>query len=178
MEVINLEDLRHGIRVANYSVQLATQLHLSSETIKNLYLSGLFHDIGKAYLNQNILNKPDKLTKDEKTEIMKHILFSYDEVLNMGYPTEVALNILHHHENCDGTGYPKGIKGNSIPLGARILKITDVFDALTMKRPYREQLTIEQALKIMEAEITTYDPELYYIFTNNLLKNVGQANIK
>lgn len=178
MEVINLEDLRHGIRVANYSVQLANQLHLSSETIKNLYLSGIFHDVGKAYINQNILNKPDKLTKDEKTEIMKHILFSYDEVLNMGYPIEVALNILHHHENCDGTGYPEGIEGDSIPLGARILKITDVFDALTMKRPYREKLTIEQALKIMETEITTYDPELYYIFTNNLMKDIGQANIK
>ena len=165
MKVINLEDIKHGIRVANYSIEIAKKLNIPKPKINNIYLSALFHDIGKAYINQKILNKPGKLNEHEQNEIFKHPIYSYKEALNNGYPMEVALDILHHHENWNGTGYPKGLKGVSIPIGARILKIADVFDALTMKRPYRRKLTVEEALNIMENEKVTYDPRLYLVFT-------------
>ncbi|KOR55634.1 HD domain-containing protein [Clostridium botulinum] len=180
MKVVNLEDIKHGIRVANYSKEIAKQLDLSDKKIKEIYFSGLFHDIGKAYLNQNILNKPSMLSTIEKTEISQHPMFSYEEVLKSGYSKEVAFNVLYHHENWDGSGYPKGIKKNSIPVGARILKIADVFDALTTSRPYRKKLSFDETLNIMENERTTYDPELYYIFTNYIIKKYkenGNFNI-
>ncbi|MBU3173351.1 HD-GYP domain-containing protein [Clostridium estertheticum] len=165
MEIINLEDLKHGNRVANYSIDLATKLNLSDYNISSIYLSGLFHDIGKSQLNQNILNKPGILTESEKAHINKHPFYSYREVLKMGYPKNIALDILYHHENWNGTGYPKGLKNLEIPLGARILKIMDVFDALTVERPYRKKLNINEALSIMDKEILTYDPTLYLLFT-------------
>lgn len=164
MKVVNLDDIRHGIRVANYSMEIAREISLPKQKLESLYLSGLFHDIGKAYIDQDVLNKPGILTKEERTLIIKHPEYSYEEILKMGYPKEIALNILHHHENFDGTGYPKGLVGLNIPLGARILKISDVFDALTMNRPYRDKLAIKEALKIMNKEKSTYDPELYLSF--------------
>lgn len=168
MQTINLEDLRHGIRVANYSLELAIEIRLSKHKTQNVYIAGLFHDIGKAHLNQDILNKPKKLTETERLHINKHPFYSYKEVLKMGYPEDIALDILHHHENWNGTGYPKGLKEEAIPVGARILKISDVFDALTMQRPYRKKLTIREALKIMDGEISNYDPELYLLFSRYL----------
>ena len=170
MKVINLEDLEHGVRVANYSIEIAKQANLSNKLFQSLYFSGLFHDVGKAYVNQDVLNKPGKLTNHERIQITKHPIYSYEEILSIGYSKEVALNILYHHENWDGTGYPNGLKGQSIPIGARILKIADVFDALTVERPYRGRLTINETLMIMEKEKTTYDPELYFLFTEYLIK--------
>lgn len=170
MKVVNLEDIKHGIRVASYAKEIAKRINLSDTKIEEIYISGLFHDIGKAHVNQKILNKPSKLLEHERTEMILHSRYSYEEALNNGYSKEVALNILYHHENWDGTGYPKGIKGMAIPLGARILKIVDVFDALTSKRPYHKGLSYYEALKIMDSERSTYDPELYSIFTDYLLE--------
>jgi putative nucleotidyltransferase with HDIG domain len=166
MKVINLDDIKHGIRVANYSTEFAKKLSLTKLNTENLYISGLFHDIGKAYINQSVLNKPGKLTEHEKILIIEHPIYGYKEVLNIGYSKQIALNILHHHENWDGSGYPKGLSGLSIPIGARILKLSDVFDALTMNRPYREKLTAKEALSIMDKEKSTYDPDLYEVFSN------------
>jgi putative nucleotidyltransferase with HDIG domain len=168
MKVVNLDDIKHGIRVANYSVDIAREIKLSKHKVEDLYIAGLFHDIGKAHIDQSILNKPGMLTKKEKDQIFKHPIYSYEEILNIGYPKEIALYILHHHENFDGTGYPHGLKGFAIPIGARILKISDVFDALTMDRPYRNKLTVKEALQIMDGEKATYDPELYLAFTSYL----------
>lgn len=164
MQVVNLNDIRHGIRVANYSIEIAREIDYAAHKLENLYLSGLFHDIGKAYISQSIINKPDMLTEHEKELILKHPIYSYEEVLNIGYPKEVAINILHHHENFNGTGYPKGLKEFSIPVGSRILKVSDVFDALTSDRPYKNRLSVKEALKVMDMEKATYDPEIYLAF--------------
>lgn len=165
MKVVNLDDIRHGIRVANFSIGLAKSVHMPRVTIGNLYISCLFHDIGKAHIDQIILNKKGQLTDREKAIIREHPLRSYEEVLTLGYPEEVAQIILYHHENWNGTGYPKGLVGQAIPFGSRILRLSDVFDALTMDRPYRKSLSIHEALSIMDNEREFYDPELYRVFT-------------
>lgn len=164
MKVINLEDIRHGVRVANLSIGFAKLLRLPKKEIENLYISGLFHDLGKAYIDQDILNKEGKLTSCERKDIQAHSSHSYYEILYLNYSEDIANNILYHHENWDGSGYPTGLSGNDIPIGSRILKLTDVFDALTSDRPYRKKLSFEKALCIMEREKAHYDPNLLAMF--------------
>lgn len=168
MYTLNLSDMRHSIRVANFSMTLADALDLVLQEKENLYISGLFHDIGKAFLRQDILNKPGALTVQERKHIETHPVLSYKEALNVGFSNVISKNILYHHENFDGTGYPSHIKGDRIPLGARIIKLTDTFDALTSDRPYRKALAAPEALQIMERQKQHYDPELYFLFTQLL----------
>ncbi|XCH79181.1 MAG: HD domain-containing phosphohydrolase [Candidatus Dehalobacter alkaniphilus] len=164
MEAIYLRDLRHAIRVANMSKRLVDFLSLSEKDKTNFYMSCLFHDVGKSFLSQDILNKPCILTAEERRHIETHSILSFKEVINIGYPEKVAEDILYHHENFDGTGYPYGRKGQSIPLGARIIRITDTFDALTSDRPYRKAMKAETAFAIMEKQKELYDLELYKLF--------------
>lgn len=164
MKVINLEDMQHGIRVANTCKKFAEYVGLQKKQISNLYAAALLHDIGKALVDQNILNKPGKLSSEEFEQVKRHSEYSYIEILKTGYPKEVALIALYHHENFDGTGYPLGLKGEDIPIESRILKIADVFDALTADRPYRSKLTVNEALEKMTTERETYDTELFFLF--------------
>lgn len=124
-------------------------------------------------MNQNILNKPGKLEKYEKRHIEEHVEYSCMEILrmNMENSKEIAKIIRHHHENFDGTGYPEKLKGKQIPLGSRIIRIADVYDALTSDRVYRKKLTHEQALKIMKREKQHFDPILFSVFLNLFTEN-------
>lgn len=176
-KILNLQDLYHGLRVANLSTKLGIEINLPKNKIDHLYVSGILHDIGKAYVDQNIINKAGKLTEEERILIERHSFYSYKEVLKLGYPEDVAFNILYHHENWDGTGYPTGLKGSFIPIGSRILKIIDVFDALTMDRPYRKKLSVNDALMIMNKYNTTYDPELYLSFIKILNVHIEKISI-
>ncbi|RJE47906.1 hypothetical protein A7K50_01295 [Dehalobacter sp. MCB1] len=170
-DVIYLRDLRHAIRVANMSKRLADFLSLSEEDKSKYYISSLFHDLGKSFLSQDIVNKPGNLTSEERRHIETHSILSYKEVKKIGYPEEIAINILYHHENFDGTGYPYGRKGQFIPLGARIIRITDTFDALTSDRSYRRAMKAETAFEIMKRQKEFYDPELYKLFYLLYTKN-------
>ena len=165
---MNLADIRHCVRVANLSMSLADVLNLPQKEKEELYISALFHDIGKAFLNQEILNKPGPLTDLERKHIETHSVFSYRESKNVGFSKVIADNILYHHENFDGTGYPLRINGSKIPLASRIIKITDTFDALTCDRPYRKALSAQEALRIMNKQRSQYDPQLYLSFTHLL----------
>lgn len=173
---MSLADIRHCIRVANISMVLADALDLSRVERENLYVSGLFHDIGKAFLSQDILNKPGQLTASERKHIEEHPVLSYQEVKSVGFSEEIATNILNHHENYDGSGYPYNIEGYGIPLGARIIRITDTFDALTSHRPYRSAITTLEALEIMERQKVYYDPELYSLFSRLCERNSFSKN--
>lgn len=157
--------VNHSIRVANLSYNLATLLNLSKKQLNSIFKSALYHDIGKNYLNYNILNKKDKLTEEEFNHIKKHSIYGYKNAKYYGLNKMESLNILHHHENYDGSGYPSNLKGEDIPLGSRIIRICDVYDALTSKRPYRKEVfTKEKALKVLELEKDKYDPGLYNFF--------------
>ncbi|EOD01426.1 HD-GYP domain-containing protein [Caldisalinibacter kiritimatiensis] len=171
--VLNLEDLRHGVRVAHLSVKIGEKMNLKNEDLKKIEIASIFHDIGKAYLDQNILNKPGRLDKEERIHIQKHVEYSCIEILkmNMENTKGIAKIIRYHHENFDGTGYPEKLKGKQIPIGSRIIRIADVYDALTFDRVYRNKLTHEQALKIMEEEKRYFDPILFSGFLKLFAKN-------
>lgn len=161
---IKLEDIRHGIRVANISREIANYLNVSKKIKDELYISCLFHDIGKAHIDHKILHKKGPLNEIERKIIEKHSYYSYKELLQQGYSKTISQIVLYHHENYDGSGYPHNLKGDDIPFCSRIIKISDVYDALTMDRPYRKKLSISVALKIMEDEKERYDPRIYRAF--------------
>lgn len=170
MKVINLDDIKHGIRVANLSYRLSEHLNLSKKDTQSIYIASFFHDIGKAYLDQLILNKSSKLTKEEKIIIEQHSFFGYKEMLKLGFSCDIALNILYHHENYDGSGYPTGLKGTNIPLGSRIIRICDMFDALVSDRIYRKALSVEEANKIVRDNKKYFCPIIYETFIQINLK--------
>ena len=161
---IKLDDIRHGIRVASIAREIANYLNLSKSAKDDLYVSCLFHDIGKAHIKPEILHKNGKLNEMERKIVEKHSFFSYLELKELGYSNSISKVVLHHHENYDGTGYPEGLKGNQIPFNSRIIKVADVFDALTMDRPYRKKLSIETAIEIMEGEKEKYDSLIFKVF--------------
>lgn len=161
-----LGNINHSKRVASLSYRLSERLNLPTAMIEDIYYSALLHDVGKSNLNQNILNKPDKLNEKEKKHIEMHSYFSYVEALKVGFSRDMALNILHHHENFNGTGYPERLKKDNIPLGARIIRICDVYDALTSNRVYRKALSVNEAIDIMNNEKENFDPNIYSRFKN------------
>ena len=129
----------HSINVANYSVSLGERLNLNKSDLEKLKLIGLLHDIGKLNIPNDILKKPGKLT-DEEFEVMKsHPVYSVELLKRAGFTNEEVLrSIKAHHERIDGTGYPRSLKGNQIPLFAKIVSIADSFEAMTSDRCYRK----------------------------------------
>ncbi len=152
VEVKDVYTRGHSEHVAIYAKAIAKKLHFNENEQEMFYNAGLLHDIGKIGIPDSILLKPGKLTPHEY-EIMKlHPLFSFEIVKNIPKFSEVARCIKEHHERIDGSGYPDGLKGDQIKIGARILAIADVFDALTTTRPYRETLKPEEAIETMKHE--------------------------
>jgi PAS domain S-box-containing protein len=149
---INFLDLRdketegHTLRAQDITVQICSQFGFSPEELMHVRRGVLLHDIGKVGIPDAILNKPGALTDEEREVIKKHPVFAYQMLYPIGY-LRPALDIPYcHHEKWDGTGYPRGLKGEDIPLTARIFAIVDVFDALTSDRPYRKAWTVEKTV--------------------------------
>jgi cyclic di-GMP phosphodiesterase len=143
----------HCDRLSKYSVALAENLGLPDQLRVALRRGGLIHDIGKLAVPEHILLKPGPLTLEERKIMEQHTV----EGERICAPLRSFRNVLpiirHHHEKQDGSGYPDGLKGEQIPLTARILQVTDVYDALTTDRPYRKALPVEKALAIMREEV-------------------------
>ena len=150
----------HIRRVQTFSVRLARALGLSNELeIKALETAALLHDMGKLAIPDYILNKPGKLTSSEYDKMKLHAAAGAEILAAVDFPYPVVPVVRHHHEAWDGSGYPDGISGSAIPIGARILSVVDCYDALTSDRPYRPAMTQEQALKIIKERAgTMYDP--------------------
>ncbi|WP_051453568.1 HD domain-containing phosphohydrolase [Hippea sp. KM1] len=142
----------HSQRVARYASLIAAKLNLNEEEQEELYKAGLLHDIGKIGIPDNILLKPGKLTPNEYRIIQYHPIFSYEIVSKIEQFKPLAEAVRHHHERCDGSGYPDGLTCEQISLKAKILAIADVFDALTSKRRYRDRLSVQDAIAIMKKE--------------------------
>lgn len=156
------DQITHGHirRVQAYAVGLAKRLGVADQTlIKAIEAAALLHDMGKLAVPEYILNKPGKLTAAEFQKMKLHASVGADILSAIEFPYPVVPIVRHHHENWNGTGYPAGIKGTDIPIGARILSVVDCYDALTSDRPYRPRLPDEEALKILiERRGTMYDP--------------------
>ena len=150
----------HVRRVQQGTLGLARELGVTdADTLKGLEAAALLHDTGKIAVPEHILNKPGKLTPAEFEKMKRHAPIGADILSSIEFPYPVVPIVRHHHENWDGTGYPDGLKGAEIPLGARILSVVDCFDALTSDRPYRQRMTEQAALKIIvDRRGTMYDP--------------------
>lgn len=154
---------QHCLRVAKLSILIGEELKLSNKDMECLKQSAMLHDYGKYYIPKNILLKPTKLTSKEMLIMRKHAYYGSQIAKKKTNKEEIVTNILYHHENFDGTGY-YGVKGDFIPYNSRIIRICDVYDALTSERPYRKALKNKEALEIMEEEKVHYDPEIYESF--------------
>jgi putative nucleotidyltransferase with HDIG domain len=162
MAVDARDQVTHGHirRVQVYAVELARRLGVSDEDqLRGLRAAALLHDMGKLAIPDHILNKPGKLTEAEFEEMKRHADIGADLLSSITFPYPVVPIVRHHHEQWNGGGYPSGISGSEIPLGARILAVVDCFDALTSDRPYRRSLSVEEAFRILrDRRGSMYDP--------------------
>lgn len=160
--VVEARDLytdKHMKDIAEYSVEITNKMGLSDDEIENIRKASLLHDLGKVSIPDAILMKPGKLTKEE-LEIVKKHPENGAKIIDPVEPLKHAKEIIKHHQECyDGSGYPEGLKGKKIPLGARIIAVADAFGAMTTDRPYRKALSIEEAVKeIKRCTGTQFDP--------------------
>ena len=155
----------HSKNVALMSQLLAKKIGFSDEDLTKIYNAGLLHDIGKVGIPEKVLSKPDVLT-DEEYEIMKgHVVQSINIIKHIPNLIDVVPIVISHHERYDGKGYPRGIKGKNIPELGRIITIADSFDAMTTNRPYREGLSLDQAIYELKRNAgTQFDPEYVNVF--------------
>ena len=156
----------HVVRVQAYAIGLAQALGITDKLeLKAIQAAALLHDTGKLAVPEHILNKPGKLTEAEFEKMKRHVEVGADILSLVQFPYPVVPIVHCHHENWDGTGYPRGIGGEDIPIGARILSVVDCFDALTSDRPYRGRMTEVEALQILrERSGRMYDPHVVTTF--------------
>lgn len=170
-EYKDAETANHTIRVAHYSKMLARKYGLDENIQNIIFYAAPFHDIGKVGIPDFVLLKEGRLTEDEFTIMKKHVNIGSDILKDTKSPyliegEEIALN---HHEKFDGSGYPKGKKGEEIPIAARIVSIADVFDALTSVRPYKNSWSIQEAtLLLMNEKGKHFDPDLVDLFIESM----------
>lgn len=156
---------RHSVKVSNYAALLAQQLGMRKRDIENVKFAAILHDIGKLGVSAEILLKEGSLSKKEFEEVKKHSLMGVEIIKPLHFFGEIILMIKHHHENFDGSGYPSGLKGKDIPLGAQILSIADAYDALISERAYRKAYSHDEALEIMKKDSgKKFDPKLLNLF--------------
>ncbi|PKO08293.1 MAG: hypothetical protein CVU40_16040 [Chloroflexi bacterium HGW-Chloroflexi-2] len=165
MDLRDRETEGHTIRVTELTVQLAGMAGFSDEDIIHIRRGALLHDMGKLGIPDSILHKPGPLTDDEWTLMKKHPVFAHEMLSPIGY-LKPAMDIPYcHHEKWDGSGYPRGLTGEEIPMAARIFSVVDVYDALTSDRPYRSAWTQEKALNyISSCSGTHFDPKVVNLF--------------
>ncbi len=159
----------HSKKVSQYAVKMAEAMGLPQEKIATIRAAGLLHDIGKIAVPDSVLNKAGPLTAEEWDPIRAHPELGIEILKHVIDLVNCLPGILHHHEHYDGSGYPGALRGEEIPLEARMLKIADAFDAITSKRPYRKQLSPQEALdELRRCSGTEFDPELVTIFCRTI----------
>ncbi|MCH7840157.1 MAG: HD-GYP domain-containing protein [Planctomycetes bacterium] len=155
----------HSLRVGYYATELGKRLKLRDVDLQMLQWSALLHDVGKIGIRDDVLKKEGKLTEEEFAHIKEHPVRSHRVIQEVPQLADALSGILHHHEHWNGKGYPSGLKGQDIPLQARIIQMADMFDALTSNRSYRQAFSWQKALEILAAEAgATVDPKLQMVF--------------
>ncbi|MDR1474293.1 MAG: HD domain-containing protein [Endomicrobium sp.] len=162
----------HSERTEQYAKLIAEKLNLSSEIVRKIEFAALVHDIGKVGIAGHILNKIERLTEDEKEVLKMHPIIGYNIIAPLTFLSSVAPIVLYHQEWYNGKGYPEGLSGEEIPLGARIISVIDAYDAMTSDRPYRKALGKEYAITELEkGKGTQFDPEVAKTFIDILKSN-------
>ncbi|MHB8076348.1 HD domain-containing protein [Desulfosporosinus fructosivorans] len=160
----------HSKRVSELCQDIGKEIGLSESEIRTLKVGGLLHDIGKIAIEERILNKREKLTDKEWNEVRRHPEIGYRILSSSHEMQELADYVLAHHEKWDGTGYPKGLKGEAIPRVARIITLADSYDAMTNERPYRKALSEERVInEIRKNAGLQFDPEIAKLFVEKVL---------
>jgi HD-GYP domain-containing protein (c-di-GMP phosphodiesterase class II) len=155
----------HVERTVYYATEIAAALNLPKEEIERIKQAAILHDLGKIGISENHLLKKSKLTSEEYEEVKKHPQIGVDIIRPIKVLHDIIPFILHHHERWDGAGYPNGLKGEEIPVGARIIAVADVYQALISDRPYRKAYSKEEAIKIIKNGASTqFDPQIVDIF--------------
>jgi putative nucleotidyltransferase with HDIG domain len=166
----------HNRRVAIYARRLAKRIGLSTGTVANIQLGGLLHDIGKIGLSTKVLNNThDQLSSDMIAEVHLHPLIGAAILEDFDVPAPVINYVRYHHEKIDGSGYPFGLRNDQIPLGAKIIRVVDCFDAITTDRPYQQRKSWVEALAVLrQISGTDLNPALVAAFIADI-KEKGLA---
>ena len=158
-------EIHHGIRVSNLAYLVARELGMAEDACYQMAVAGMVHDIGKLRLEAYLTHhEGETLTIEEMKYVRWHAGIGADFLLNQGYDPEIAEIVRHHHENCDGSGYPDNLSREAIPFGARILRVCDVYAALTSDRPYRKAFDTDTAMDLMIEEAKYYDLKVFLAF--------------
>lgn len=156
---------KHVNRVREYALSLGRKLGISQDELEAVRIASLLHDIGKIGIPERILCKPGKLSTEEFAIMKSHVEIGAAILEQVPFPWPVVPVVRGHHERWDGLGYPRGLKGEEIPIGARIISLVDVYDALTSERPYRRAMSREQAIAMLRANSgTQFDPRVVEAF--------------
>ena len=166
----------HSKRVAMYAAEIAKRKNLSEEEIQNIYYAGLLHDAGKISVPDAVLNKPGTLTEEERKLIQNHTTAGGKMLKQMSSLKGIRETALYHHERYDGTGYPEGLKGDAIPLYARIVGVADSYDAMSSNRVYRRHLNKDDIIEeIQKGSGTQFDPDIVKYMVDMI--NDGYVNV-
>ena len=158
-------ELHHGMMVSNLAYAVAEEMGLPHEQCYELAIAGMLHDIGKLKLTSYINGQEqDPLVIEELKYVRMHSTLGYEELKGQGYSDFVLESILYHHENYDGSGYPANKAGEDIPIGARILRVCDVYAALISDRPYRKAFDISAVMELMIDEVKNFDMQVFLAF--------------
>jgi response regulator RpfG family c-di-GMP phosphodiesterase len=177
MEAKDLYLRGHSQRVAELAGLLAEELGLEENVVEDLRVAGRLHDVGKIGIRETILNKPGRLTPDEFEHVKQHVRIGLEILAPLFHIKQPLKYVEHHHERWDGVGYPLGLSGEAIPLGARILCAADTFDALTSKRAYREPLAPLAALDHLRVDVgKQFDPSVYDALVSVITRRVASQS--
>lgn len=176
--LVRIADLRdpnagkHSAGVAELCAELAGRIKLDRKERQALQHAAQLHDVGKIAINDSVINKPSRLTRAEYLMVQQHTILGYQLLQPMKINTVITTAILSHHENYDGSGYPEGLKGEAIPLAARLIRIADFYDALTSHRSYRDNAVYDpaKALAVLEENRHCFDPSLFKIFVEMIME--------
>ncbi len=169
IEIIDTYTQGHSARVAKYSLSIAKKLGLLPKEMINIELSALLHDIGKIAVGSTILGKPGRLNERESFIVRKHVVVGEGIVEQIEFLQGTRSLIRHHHERYDGQGYPDGLSGKEIPLGARIISVAEAYDSITSSCPYRQALPSKDAVKELKKNAgSQFDPVIVGTFVETL----------
>lgn len=159
------DELLHGTKVSNLAFQLGRRLGLSYDHAVELGIAGLLHDMGKLKLSRHLYGRDEgHLEVDEIITARSHSRIAYDILMRYDYSDFILESILYHHENYDGTGYPRNLVATDIPYGARMLRLADAYVSLTSDKPYRKAFDKDTAVELMIEEVKNFDMRYFLTF--------------